>query len=100
MGTAESRKAPASGGSLAYVAAALNPAEGGRKARLSEAFRASESLWFAGRVARLTSQNSTDALIFAKRGVTTDYRGTRLRFGFGIYHDRGDVDRLIAVLDF
>jgi kynureninase len=35
-----------------------------------------------------------------KRGVTTDYRGTRLRFGFGIYHDRDDVDRLIAALDF
>lgn len=35
-----------------------------------------------------------------KRKVTTDYRGTRLRFGFGLYHDRGDVDRLIAALDF
>ncbi|MBI2233722.1 MAG: aminotransferase class V-fold PLP-dependent enzyme [Micavibrio aeruginosavorus] len=35
-----------------------------------------------------------------KRGVVTDHRGTRLRFGFGIYHDRDDVGRLIAALDF
>jgi kynureninase len=33
-----------------------------------------------------------------KRGITTDYRGTRLRFGFGIYHDKGDVERLIVAL--
>lgn len=29
------------------------------------------------------------------RNIITDHRGPRLRFGFGLYHDRGDVDRLI-----
>jgi selenocysteine lyase/cysteine desulfurase len=33
-----------------------------------------------------------------QRGVITDYRGDRLRIGFGIYQDEADVDRLIAVL--
>ena len=33
-----------------------------------------------------------------RRGVITDYRGDRLRVGFGIYHDAEDVDRLIAEL--
>jgi selenocysteine lyase/cysteine desulfurase len=27
-------------------------------------------------------------------GVVTDYRGDRLRFGFGLYHDAPDIDRL------
>jgi kynureninase len=27
-------------------------------------------------------------------GVVTDYRGDRLRFGFGLYHDRPDIERL------
>ena len=27
-------------------------------------------------------------------GVVTDYRGDRLRFGFGLYHDPQDIDRL------
>lgn len=31
-------------------------------------------------------------------GVVTDYRGDRLRFGFGIYQDRTDVDRLTKVI--
>ena len=31
-------------------------------------------------------------------GVVTDYRGDRIRFGFGIYHDESDVDRLITML--
>lgn len=31
-------------------------------------------------------------------GVITDYRGNRLRLGFGIYHDAADVDRLIDVI--
>jgi len=31
-------------------------------------------------------------------GVITDYRGDRLRIGFGIYHDEADVDRLIKVI--
>ena len=30
--------------------------------------------------------------------VITDYRGDRLRFGFGIYHDPEDIERLIDVL--
>lgn len=27
-------------------------------------------------------------------GIVTDYRGDRLRFGFGLYHDLQDIDRL------
>jgi selenocysteine lyase/cysteine desulfurase len=37
-----------------------------------------------------------DALL--QRNVITDYRGERLRIGFGVYHDDGDVDRLLAAL--
>lgn len=33
-----------------------------------------------------------------QRDVITDYRRDRLRIGFGIYHDPGDVDALVAVL--
>ena len=33
-----------------------------------------------------------------ERGVITDYRGDRLRIGFGIYHDETDVDRLLELL--
>lgn len=33
-----------------------------------------------------------------ERKVITDYRGDRLRVGFGIYHDEGDVDRLVEAL--
>ncbi|MGH8873610.1 MAG: aminotransferase class V-fold PLP-dependent enzyme [Acidimicrobiia bacterium] len=29
------------------------------------------------------------------RNVIIDYRGDRLRIGFGVYHDEGDVDRLL-----
>ena len=32
------------------------------------------------------------------RGVITDFRGDRLRIGFGIYHEPADVTRLIALL--
>jgi selenocysteine lyase/cysteine desulfurase len=32
------------------------------------------------------------------RGVITDYRGDRLRIGFGIYQDGADVDRLLEIL--
>jgi len=32
------------------------------------------------------------------QGVVTDYRGDRLRIGFGIYHDPADVDRLVSVI--
>ena len=28
------------------------------------------------------------------RGVITDYRGDRLRIGFGVYHDEADIERL------
>lgn len=34
----------------------------------------------------------------ASRGVVTDHRGDRLRFGFGIYHDDADVQELLARL--
>ena len=33
-----------------------------------------------------------------EQGVVTDYRGDRLRFGFGLYQDEADVDRLCEVL--
>jgi selenocysteine lyase/cysteine desulfurase len=33
-----------------------------------------------------------------ERRVITDYRGDRLRIGFGIYHDESDVDRLLEHL--
>ena len=33
------------------------------------------------------------------RSVITDYRGDRLRIGFGIYQDEDDVERLVAILD-
>lgn len=33
-----------------------------------------------------------------ERGVITDHRDDRLRFGFGVYHDEDDVDRLLQVL--
>ncbi len=32
-------------------------------------------------------------------GVITDFRGDRLRFGFGAYHEPGDVDRLLAIVN-
>ncbi|MCZ6455748.1 MAG: aminotransferase [Actinobacteria bacterium] len=32
------------------------------------------------------------------RNVITDYRDDRLRIGFGIYHDEGDVERLATIL--
>lgn len=33
------------------------------------------------------------------RGVITDHRSDRLRIGFGVYHERDDVERLVGVLD-
>lgn len=33
-----------------------------------------------------------------ERRVITDHRGSRLRIGFGVYHDHEDVDRLIELL--
>jgi kynureninase len=32
----------------------------------------------------------------AAAGVIVDRRGTRLRFGFGVYHDAAFVDALVA----
>ena len=32
------------------------------------------------------------------RDVITDFRGDRLRFGFGVYQDEEDVDRLLTIL--
>ena len=31
----------------------------------------------------------------ARRGVVVDHRGSLVRFGFGVYHDASDVDRLV-----
>jgi len=33
-----------------------------------------------------------------RQGIHTDSRGNRLRFGFGPYHDKSDIDRLLKVL--
>jgi selenocysteine lyase/cysteine desulfurase len=33
-----------------------------------------------------------------ERRVITDYRGDRLRIGFGIYHDESDVDRVLEMI--
>jgi selenocysteine lyase/cysteine desulfurase len=33
-----------------------------------------------------------------ERGVITDFRGDRLRVGFGVYQDAEDVDRLLDVM--
>lgn len=33
-----------------------------------------------------------------QRGVITDYRGDRLRVGFGVYHDEDDVTRLAGIV--
>ena len=33
-----------------------------------------------------------------QRKVITDYRGNRLRFGFGVYHEPSDVDLLVSIL--
>lgn len=45
---------------------------------------------------------STDAGDLHKRllaaDIVTDHRGDRLRFGFGIYHDAEDIDRLMDAL--
>lgn len=49
----------------------------------------------------LTFQTRNAATIYEAlhdRRVITDYRGDRLRIGFGVYHDDSDVDRLIEVL--
>lgn len=49
----------------------------------------------------LTFQTNDAAHLYRglhERGVITDYRGTRLRIGFGIYQDPEDVDRLAAIL--
>ncbi|HEU4915996.1 MAG TPA: aminotransferase class V-fold PLP-dependent enzyme [Acidimicrobiia bacterium] len=46
----------------------------------------------------LTFRSSASAdryLALHQRGVITDYRGDRIRIGFGIYHDESDVDRLL-----
>ena len=38
-------------------------------------------------------------LALHSRNVVTDYRGDRLRIGFGIYHSERDVDRLVDIVD-
>lgn len=49
----------------------------------------------------LTFRSDDAAAIYQRlhdRGVITDYRGDRLRIGFGIYHDESDVDRLLELI--
>jgi selenocysteine lyase/cysteine desulfurase len=49
----------------------------------------------------LTFQTETAAEIYQalhERDVITDYRGDRLRIGFGVYQDESDVDRLLTIL--
>ena len=33
------------------------------------------------------------------KGVKTDYRATRLRFGFALYHNLEDIERLAAIVN-
>ncbi|MFQ5517092.1 MAG: aminotransferase class V-fold PLP-dependent enzyme [Acidimicrobiia bacterium] len=33
-----------------------------------------------------------------RRKVITDYRGDRIRLGFGVYHDEGDIDRALDII--
>ncbi|HEX6221452.1 MAG TPA: aminotransferase, partial [Acidimicrobiia bacterium] len=50
----------------------------------------------------LTFESEEAARAYQKlhdRGVITDYRGNRLRIGFGVYQDADDVDRLVALLN-
>ncbi|HET8740814.1 MAG TPA: aminotransferase class V-fold PLP-dependent enzyme [Acidimicrobiia bacterium] len=37
--------------------------------------------------------------VLHERRVVTDYRGDRLRIGFGIYHSEHDVERLVRVIE-
>ena len=49
----------------------------------------------------LTFRRSDAAAVYERlhsQGVITDFRQDRWRIGFGIYHDPGDVDRLLALL--
>lgn len=51
-----------------------------------------------GRGNFLTFETPDASMIYQRlheRGVITDYRGDRIRFGFGIYQDQADVDRLV-----
>ncbi len=41
---------------------------------------------------------ATVQMRLAKAKVVTDYRGTRLRIGFGLYHSAEDVDALLGRL--
>jgi selenocysteine lyase/cysteine desulfurase len=45
-----------------------------------------------------TEQAGTIQRHLLEANVNTDYRGDRLRFGFGLYHDAEDVERLVRVL--
>ncbi len=45
-----------------------------------------------------TSEASAIHQRLRDRQVITDYRGDRLRIGFGLYHDPEDVDRLVEAL--
>lgn len=54
-----------------------------------------------GRGNFLTFETDRAPALYAQlhqRKVITDYRGNRLRLGFGIYHDEADVDRLSQLL--
>ncbi|MDE2144153.1 MAG: selenocysteine lyase, partial [Elusimicrobia bacterium] len=48
---------------------------------------------------RLPDAPALSKKLAAEHGVLTDARGDRLRFGFGLYHDRADVDALFSRLD-
>ena len=49
----------------------------------------------------LTFETSNAGKIYDElhaQGVVTDYRANRLRFGFGIYHEKADIDKLFGIL--
>ena len=37
-------------------------------------------------------------MMLEAHGVITDYRGDIFRIGFGLYHDKDDIERLIGIL--
>jgi len=60
------------------------------------------TLPYHGHFITYKAQNSTHALELEKNlrrhGIITDSRGDRLRFGFGLYQSKDDVDQLISLI--
>src|SRR5690606_27664243 len=59
-------------------------------------------LTYHGHFLTFKAQNNTHAMELEKNlrrhGIITDSRGDRLRFGFGLYQSKQDVDQLILLI--